>query len=46
MIVGRNFLDQPIIIDLKTYDNIRKIATGEDDDCTTECLLDYPYLKS
>ena len=46
MIDGRNFLGQPIKNDLKTYDNIRKIATGQDDDYTTECLLDYPYLKS
>ena len=46
VIDGRNFLDQPIKNDLKTYDNIRKIATGADDDYTTECLLDYLYLKS
>ena len=30
--------------DLKTY-NIRKVATGQGDDYTTECLLDYPYFK-
>ena len=29
----------------KTYENIRKIATGKGDDYTTGCLLDYPYLK-
>ena len=45
MIDGRNFFDQPIKNDLKTYDNIRKIDTGQDDDCTTGCLLDYPYFK-
>ena len=28
MIDGRNLFDQPIANDLKTYDNIRKIATG------------------
>ena len=27
----------------KTYENIRKIATGQGDDCTTGCLLDYTY---
>ena len=27
------------------YDNIRKIATGQGDDYTTGCLLDYPYFK-
>ena len=29
----------------KTYENIKKIATGKGDDCTTGCLLDYPYFK-
>ena len=45
MIDGRNFFDQPIITDLRTYGNIRKIATGHGDDYTTGCLLDYPYFK-
>ena len=45
MIDGRNFFDQPIKDDLKTYDNIRKIATGQDDDYTTGCLLDHLYLE-
>ena len=45
MIDGRNFFDQPINSDLKTYENIRKIATGQGDDYTTGCLLDYPYFK-
>ena len=45
MINRRNFFDQPIKNDLKTYDNIRKIATGQGDDYTTGCLLDYPYFK-
>ena len=39
-------IDQPIKNDLKTYDNIRKIATGQGDDYTTGCLLDYPYFKT
>ena len=45
MINGRNVFDKPIKNDLKTYDNIRKIATGQGDDDTTGCLLDYPYFK-
>ena len=32
MINRRKFFDQPIKNDLKTYDNIRKIATGQGDD--------------
>ena len=42
----RNFFGQPIRNDLKTYDNIRKIATGQGDGYTTGCLLDYPYFKT
>ena len=45
MIDGRNFFNQPIKSDLKTYGNIRKIGTGQGDDYTTACLLDYPYFK-
>ena len=45
IIDGRNFFDQPINSMNKTYENIRKIATGKGDDYTTGCLLDYPYFK-
>ena len=41
----RNFFDQSINNDIKTYENIRKIAFGQGDDYTTGCLLDYPYFK-
>ena len=42
-----NFFDQPIKNVLKTYENIKKTASGQRDDCTTGCLdvLDYPYFK-
>ena len=45
MIDGKNFFNQPINNDFKTYENIRKIATGQRDYYTTGCLLDYPYFK-
>ena len=45
IIDGRNFFDQPIKNDLKTYDNIKKIVTGQGDDYTTGWLLDYSYFK-
>ena len=45
MIDGKNFFDQSIKNDKITYDNIRKIATGQGDDYTTVCLLDYVYFK-
>ena len=44
MINGENFFDQPIKNRGVTYENIRKIATGQGDDYTTGCLLDYPYF--
>ena len=42
MINGENFFDQPIKNNKVTYENIRKIATGQGDDYTNGCLLDYP----
>ena len=45
MIDGKNVFDQPINSMTKTYENIRKIATGQGDDYTTGCLLDYSYFK-
>ena len=29
-----------------TYDNIRKIATGQGDEHISGCLLDYNYFKN
>ena len=45
MVDGKNFFNQPINSMIKTYKNIRKIATGQGDDYTTGCLLDYSYFK-
>ena len=45
MINGENFFDQPIKNNKVTYENMRKITTGQGDDYTTGCLLDYPYFK-
>ena len=42
---GKNFFDQPVKSDMRTYDNISKIATGEKDDYTTGCLLGYIYFN-
>ena len=46
MIDDKNVFDQLIDISLKTYENIRKIVTGQGNDYTTGCLLDYIYLKN
>ena len=45
MIDGENVFDQPINSNIKTYENIRKIATGQGDDYTIGCLLDYDYYN-
>ena len=45
MINGENIFDQPIKDNKITYENIRKIVTGQGDDYTTGCLLDYSYFK-
>ena len=37
MIDGKNFFDQPVKNDNVTYENIRKIATSQGDDYTTDC---------
>ena len=41
---GENFFDQPIKNNKVTYENVTKIATGQGDDYTIGCLLDYLYL--
>ena len=46
MIDGKNVFDQPVKNDKVTYENIRKIATGQGDDYTTGCLLDYIYFRN
>ena len=40
----KTFFDQPIKNNKVTYENIRKIATGQGDDYTTGFKLDYPYF--
>ena len=45
MTYGQNFFYQPVKNNLRAYDNILKIATGQADDWTTICLLDNNYLN-
>ena len=40
----KKFIQSATKMDLKTYDNIRKIATGRGDDYTTGSSLNYPYF--
>ena len=46
IISGRNFCDQPVDSDIKRYEEIRKLTTGQGEDYTTGCLLDYEYIKN
>ena len=42
---GRNFYDQPINDSIKQYDELTKISTGQGDDYTTGCLLNFAYFE-
>ena len=46
MINDENVFDQPIKNNKVTYENIRKIATGQRDDHATGCLLDYTHFAN
>ena len=39
------FFDRQVKNNLVTYHKIWKIATGQGDDYTTVCSLDYPYFN-
>ena len=45
MVDGKNLFDQQVKNNKLTYENIGKIATGQGDDYTTACFLDYIYFK-
>ena len=45
LIGERNFNDQSINDSIKQFDEVRKVSTGQGDDYTTGCLLDYAYFK-
>ena len=42
---GRNFYDQTINDTTKQYAEFRKISTGQGDNYTTGCLLDFAYFE-
>ena len=46
MIGRKNVFDYPVKSTMRTYDNIQKIATGQGDNYTTGCLLDYNYFNN
>ena len=42
----KHFYNQPIDSDIKRYEEIGKLITEQGEDYTTECLLNYDYIKS
>ena len=40
------FYDQTTDSDIKRYEEIWKLTTGQGEDDTTGCLLDYDYIKN
>ena len=42
----KNFHDQAIDSDIKRHEEIRKLTTGQGEDYTNWCLLDYEYIKN
>ena len=46
MFDGQNLFDQLVINNLRMHDGIRKTETGQGDDYSTGCLLDYNYFKN
>ena len=46
IINGKNFCDGAIDSDIKRFEEIRKLITGQVEDYTTGCLLDYEYIKN
>ena len=41
----RNFYDQPVNDSIRQYDKVGKLSTGQGDDYTTGCLLDFAYFE-
>ena len=44
-IYGKNFYDQAINNSIKQYDEVRKVSTGQGDDYTKGCLLNFAYFN-
>ena len=45
IINGKNLYEQAIDTDTQRCEEIRKLTTGQCEDYTTGCLLDYDYIK-
>ena len=41
---GKNFHDEAFGLDIKQYEEMRKLTTTQGEDCTTGCSLDYDCI--
>ena len=46
MLNWENFYDQPIDSDIKWFEKIKKLITGQGEDYSTGSLFDYEYVES
>ena len=46
IINGKNFYEQAIDYGIKWYEEISKLTTGQGEDYTAGCLLDYECIKN
>ena len=42
---GKKIDDQPIDNSIKQFDEVRKVSTGQGEDYTTGCLLDFAFFE-
>ena len=46
IIIGKKFYDQTIDSNIKRFEEIKKLTTGQGEDYTAGCFLDYEYIKN
>ena len=46
IINGEIFYDQQVDLDIKRHEEVKKLTSWQDEDCTTGCLLDFDYIKN
>ena len=46
IVVMSSSMEKTTDSDIKRYEEIRKLTTGQGEDYTTGCLLDYDYIKN
>ena len=46
IINGKNFYDQRVDLDIKQYEEIKKLTTGQSEGYTTGYFLNYEYIKN